>query len=148
MSKQKIRVGFIGSGGMAQAHLQGLPGFPDVEIAAFCDVVPAKAEALAAQYGAKQYAQPGDMFAAQELDCVYILLPPFAHGDAELLAENLVDELFLTISPRLFGRGVSDVRRGLVEGVDLAGKPLELSSVRRHGSHLFLRYALTSPERV
>ena len=67
---------------------------------------------------------------------------------AELLAENLVDELFLTISPRLFGRGVSDVRRGLVEGVDLAGKPLELSSVRRHGSHLFLRYALTSPERV
>lgn len=60
---------------------------------------------------------------------------------SQFLAENLVDELFLTISPRLFGRGVSDVRRGLVEGIDLAGKPLELSSVRRHGSHLFLRYA-------
>ena len=36
---------------MAQAHLnpegKGLPTFPDIEVAAFCDVVPAKAEKLA-----------------------------------------------------------------------------------------------------
>jgi riboflavin biosynthesis pyrimidine reductase len=58
----------------------------------------------------------------------------------QFLAEDLVDELFLTISPRLFGRRTGDLRKGLVEGVDLGGKPLELASVRRHGSHLFLRY--------
>ena len=52
-----------------------------------------------------------------------------------------MDELFLTISPRLFGRKVNDARKSLVEGVDLAGQPLELLSVRRHDSHLFLRYA-------
>jgi riboflavin biosynthesis pyrimidine reductase len=57
----------------------------------------------------------------------------------QLLAENLLDELFLTLSPRLFGRHASNARKSLVDGVDLGGKPLELSSARRHGSHLFLR---------
>ena len=71
---------------MAEAHLRGLPSFPEVEIAAFCDVVPAKAARLADQYGAKAFTDPREMFAAKKLHCVYILLPPFAHGDAERAA--------------------------------------------------------------
>ncbi len=86
MPVEKVRVGFIGSGGMAEAHLRGLPSFPEVEIAAFCDVVPAKAARLADQYGAKAFTDPREMFAAKKLHCVYILLPPFAHGDAERAA--------------------------------------------------------------
>ncbi|HEX6278131.1 MAG TPA: dihydrofolate reductase family protein [Polyangiaceae bacterium] len=57
-----------------------------------------------------------------------------------LLTEDLLDELFLTISPKLFGRYAGDARKALVDGVDLGGKALELASARRHGSHLFLRY--------
>jgi riboflavin biosynthesis pyrimidine reductase len=59
-----------------------------------------------------------------------------------LLAAGLVDELFLTVSPLVAGRGLS-----LVEGVELlpdtrvAGT---LTGVRRDGAHLFLRYALSS----
>ncbi len=59
---------------------------------------------------------------------------------AELLAAKLVDELFLTLSPRLFGRWPGDGRKALAELRDLRGSALELLSVRRHGSHLFLRY--------
>jgi riboflavin biosynthesis pyrimidine reductase len=59
---------------------------------------------------------------------------------AELLAAHLVDEMFLTLSPRLFGRWPADARKALAEARDLAGLPLRLSSLRRHGSHLFLRY--------
>jgi riboflavin biosynthesis pyrimidine reductase len=61
-----------------------------------------------------------------------------------LLASQLVDELFLTVSPVLAGRA-QPPRLGLVEGVELlpdvrvAGR---LRSVRSHGSHLFLRYGL------
>jgi riboflavin biosynthesis pyrimidine reductase len=64
----------------------------------------------------------------------------------ELLALGLVDELFLTVSPVLAGRGLT-TRLGLVEGLELlpdtrvAGS---LRSVRAHGSHLFLRYSLAS----
>jgi riboflavin biosynthesis pyrimidine reductase len=60
----------------------------------------------------------------------------------QLLAEGLLDELFVTTSPRLFGRKPGDGRKSLVEGVDLGGRFLDLQSVRRHESHLFLRYGL------
>ncbi len=60
-----------------------------------------------------------------------------------LLREGLVDELFLTTSPRLFGRKENDGNKSLVQGVDLAGLSLDLLGVRRHESHLFLRYAVT-----
>jgi riboflavin biosynthesis pyrimidine reductase len=60
----------------------------------------------------------------------------------KLLAEDLVDELFVTISPRLFGQSLGDGRKSLVHGVELNGTPLELLSARRQASHLFLRYAV------
>jgi len=62
-----------------------------------------------------------------------------------LLAENLLDELFLTTSPVLLGRLGGDNRKSLVDGVDLraAGTGrLALSSVRRRGSFLYLRYSI------
>lgn len=62
----------------------------------------------------------------------------------ELLASRLVDELFLTVSPLLAGRATG-ARLGLVEGVELLPDTRvsgRLRSVRTHGSHLFLRYAL------
>lgn len=60
---------------------------------------------------------------------------------AQLVAEKLLDELFLTSSPALFGRHSEDRRKSLADGLDLAGAPLELLSARRDGSHLFFRYA-------
>jgi len=62
---------------------------------------------------------------------------------ARLVQERLVDELFLTSAPTLFGRFADDRRKSLLEGLDLAGTTLELMSVRRHASHLFLRYTLS-----
>lgn len=59
---------------------------------------------------------------------------------AELLAAGLIDELFLTLSPRLFGRWANDGRKALTDARDLAGAQLRLLSVRRDGAHLFLRY--------
>ena len=61
---------------------------------------------------------------------------------SELVKKGLVDELFLTSSPALFGRFEGDARKALTDGLDLQGTQLDLTSVRRHGSHLFLRYAL------
>jgi len=60
-----------------------------------------------------------------------------------LLAESLVDELFLTVSPVLAGRLESRRRLGLVEGVELlpdARIAPHLVSLRRSDDHLFMRY--------
>jgi riboflavin biosynthesis pyrimidine reductase len=63
---------------------------------------------------------------------------------AQLIAENLLNELFLTRSPFLFGRQKGDDRKALVEGELLDAAPLELLSVRSSASYLFLRYALSA----
>ena len=63
----------------------------------------------------------------------------------ELVDGGLVDELFLTVSPVLAGRGAGGRRLALVEGVELmpGSRPrAELLSARRAGAHLFLRYRL------
>lgn len=67
------------------------------------------------------------------------------HLFGQLLTAGLVDELFLTLSPALAGRERDSTQLGLVEGtsllpgIDIRGR---LLSVRRSGSHLFLRYDL------
>jgi riboflavin biosynthesis pyrimidine reductase len=60
----------------------------------------------------------------------------------ELVSKDRVDELFLTVSPVLEGQ--SEQSFGLIRGVDFGRTPKRsrLLSVRRHESHLFLRYQL------
>ena len=68
------------------------------------------------------------------------------HVFGSLLADALVDELFLTVSPVLAGRDLAARRFGLVEGVELlpgVRRAPRLASVRRGGNHLFLRYLFT-----
>jgi len=60
------------------------------------------------------------------------------------LEANLVDELFLTTTPRLYGRVPGDQRRSLLEGGDFEGRAATLMSLRRHGSFLFARYGIRS----
>lgn len=64
------------------------------------------------------------------------------HLVGQLIERGLVDELFLTVSPVLAGRG-KEKRLGMVEGVELlpkAGVWTELASLRRHGDYLFTRH--------
>jgi len=76
--------------------------------------------------------------------CAVVLTEAGPSMFGSLVASRLVDELFLTVSPVLAGRADS-ARLGLVEGVELVPQTRvagRLRSVRAHGSHLFLRYAL------
>ncbi len=66
------------------------------------------------------------------------------HVMGEMIADALVDEAFLTISPVIAGRD-GDERLGMVAGAEfLPGRGVwtKLLSARRHGDFLFLRYGM------
>ncbi|MFC3169088.1 glycosyltransferase [Paracoccus fontiphilus] len=79
----KTRLGFIGAGGIAHRHFGVLRTMEDVGIVAVCDPDQARADAAAEATGAKAYADHDAMLAAEDLDAVYICVPPFAHGAPE-----------------------------------------------------------------
>ncbi|MBW3577925.1 MAG: pyrimidine reductase family protein [Actinobacteria bacterium] len=70
----------------------------------------------------------------------YVLCEGGPTLNGELLAAGLVDELFLTISPRLVGSSAYRIVQGPLPG---APQPIELREVREHGGELLLRYGLT-----
>lgn len=76
-----VKIGIIGSGGIAGAHVRAYKDLPDVEIVAVCDVVPGKAEEFIAKYELPA-AQPfTDHRRALELemDGVSVCTPNVAH---------------------------------------------------------------------
>lgn len=64
-------------------HLRELTQIGGSQFVAFCDIVIEKAERAVTQYGGKAYADYNEMLAREELDAVYISIPPFAHGGPE-----------------------------------------------------------------
>jgi riboflavin biosynthesis pyrimidine reductase len=80
--------------------------------------------------------------AVRQSDRILVEAGPQLMGD--FLAEHYLNELFLTLAPQIAGRDRSVERPGFVVGKLFAPEhPLwgTLISVRRAGSHLFLRYA-------
>ena len=86
-----VRIGFIGTGGIAGMHLGLLPHIERAELVAFSDLMIERAQAAADRCGGRAYADYREMLDREQLDAVYVCLPPFAHGDPEsaVLERNL-----------------------------------------------------------
>lgn len=82
-----VRIGFIGTGGIAAYHLRNLADMDGVDVVGFADLVPERAAKAAAEWpDAKAYTNAADMLDDRKPDALYICLPPMAHGEAEKLA--------------------------------------------------------------
>jgi len=80
---QPLRVGCVGGGFIAGRHLAGLSRLPGVEVGAVADPAVDRAEATASRYGATSYADGLVLLETEELDAVWLCVPPFAHGPLE-----------------------------------------------------------------
>ena len=90
-----VRIGFVGCGGIANAHMQNLARIEGAEMVAFSDIVEEKAHKAADEYGGRAFADYREMYDSVELDAVYVCLPPFAHTDQEILAAQAGLALFV-----------------------------------------------------
>ncbi|MCX8161984.1 MAG: Gfo/Idh/MocA family oxidoreductase [Candidatus Bathyarchaeota archaeon] len=85
----RIRIGFVGAGGIAGLHASKLSTIPEVEIASVADIVYDKAKNFSEKYGGRPYNDWREMYRCERLDAVWICIPPYAHTDeVEEAAEN------------------------------------------------------------
>ena len=73
MAEKKLRVGIIGTGGIAHAHVRNYLKFEDVEIVAAADIVPGKARKFLDEFGldkADSYESTSLLCARDDIDAV------------------------------------------------------------------------------
>ncbi len=88
---KKIRFGIIGCGGIANSkHMPTLAQFSDeVELAAFCDLIPERAQAAADKYGvpgAKTYTDYHQLLADKSIEVVHVCTPNVSHCEISVAA--------------------------------------------------------------
>ena len=84
---KKIKVGFIGCGGIAQYHFSHYDKLKEkAQIVAACDLLPERTQATADRFGCRQYQDYNEMFAKEKLDACYVCVQPGAHNGMEFAA--------------------------------------------------------------
>ena len=86
---KKLKVGIIGTGWIAEAHVKAYQKCPDVEIVALADLVPGKAEAFCERYNVgdvKFYPSHKELIDAGECDAVSVCTYNATHAECTIYA--------------------------------------------------------------
>lgn len=85
---EKMRIGIIGCGGIANAkHMPAISKLQDVEMTAFCDIIKERAEKAAKEYGspdAKVYTDYRELLKDETIDNVRVLTPNRLHAQISI----------------------------------------------------------------
>jgi predicted dehydrogenase len=88
---RKLRIGMVGLGFISAMHLEGYEKCPEVEIAAFCDIIPERAQKAAIKYGvpgAGIYSDYKKMIAEEKLDAISVCTENNMHAEISIAALN------------------------------------------------------------
>ncbi len=86
---KKLKVGIIGTGWIAEAHLRSYEKCPDVELVAAADLIEGKAQAFCEKYGHPEircYRSHKEMLDAEELDAVSVCTYNATHAECTVYA--------------------------------------------------------------
>ncbi len=121
-----LRVGLVGAGGVGARHGRTLSGLDGVELLGVADAVPSAAAALAADLGVPALDVDGLLRAG--VDAVWLCVPPFAHGELELMVVRAGLPLFVE---KPLGAGLA-VAEEVAAAVAAAGLPTATGYHWRH----------------
>ncbi|MCA1645062.1 MAG: Gfo/Idh/MocA family oxidoreductase [Chloroflexi bacterium] len=148
----RTNVAFIGAGTIAKRHMGDVLGFDDVRVVAVTDPVVERAGELATPCGGRAYSSVEEMLDREQLDAVYVCVPPFAHGAPELAVIErglpfFVEKPLAVDLPKAEHIADQVAQRGLITGtgyhwryLDITEHALELLS--RNPARLALGYWL------
>ncbi|MGW6199999.1 Gfo/Idh/MocA family protein [Kribbella sp. NPDC055110] len=116
-----IKVGLIGAGGIASAHIKGYQQHADrIAVTAVADAVEETAKKRGEELGATAYTDYREMLANEELDAVDICLPHHLHRDAIVAAAEAGKHILCEKPLCLSAEEAADVRKAVTEsGVTL-----------------------------
>ncbi len=126
-----LRVACVGTGWIATRHLTALSQLAGVEIVAVADPLRERADEAAARYGARSYDDGLELLATEELDAVWLCVPPFAHGALERAALErdlpfFVEKPLANDLDTAMAIGAAVHERGLLTGVGYHWRHLDL----------------------
>ena len=121
----KVRVGFIGCGGIAQYHFGHYEKMGDkAQIVACCDLLEDRRKKTAERFGAVPYADYREMLDREKLDALHVCVHPGAHDGMEFIAIEKGIPLFVQKPMTLdmkYARKVMNAikKKGLISAVGL-----------------------------
>ena len=87
MPKRKLRMGFIGAGGIGRTHMRHLQKFDDVEFVAASDISQAALDRVQQEYAVPRvYLDWQNLLAKEELDAVSVATPNGLHAEHSIAA--------------------------------------------------------------
>lgn len=74
-----MKTAIVGCGNVSRMHFNAINDISDVEITAVADIKPERADAMAAEYGAKAYYDFDELIENEKLDAIHICTPHYLH---------------------------------------------------------------------
>jgi len=144
---EKVRVGIIGTGGIAQGHIRRLLANPDVEITALCDIRPIALEKTIERYPdlskVPQFPDFREMIAAGNLDAVEICTPHTTHYEQIMTS---LDKGLHVLSEKPMVCQV-DQAHDVLKKIEATGKVFVLNYQRSYQPEfLYIKQAIASGE--
>ncbi len=129
----KLKIGFIGCGGIANGkHFPGMSQQTEyVDMCAFCDLIPERAEKAAKEYGtpdAKVYTDYHELLADPTIDAVHVLTPNIAHCEITIAALEAGKHV---LCEKPMAATEADAKK-MLEARDRTGKMLTIGYQYRH----------------
>ena len=124
---EKLRIGIVGCGGIANGkHLPALKNESDrVEMVAFCDLIPARAEQAAKEYGthdAKTCTDYHELIADKSIDVVHVCTPNRSHCEISVAALEAGKHV---MCEKPMAKTAADARK-MLEAAKKSGKKLTI----------------------
>lgn len=110
-----LKVGFVGTGGIARRHLQNTAKRDDIEMVGYADIAIERAQEAADEYGGNAYDDFEDLYEGESPDAVVICTPPFAHGEIEKQAAARGIDFFVEKPVAVNMQMASDILRAVGE---------------------------------
>lgn len=124
----KVGIGIIGTGTIAQSHLQSLQGHERARVVSVYDVLSDRAKTTAEQFGISHVASSlEELLGRDDVDAVIVCTPPFAHAGPTIAALEVGKHV---LCEKPFALDPSEAER-MVQTAERMGKFLACASGRQ-----------------